>query len=155
MPSPNPRIQVAASPDLYAQIKTLAKGRNVTLSNMVQELCLAALKTEEIKAEYQHACDTYGEVPVQEDKRVRPEARPWAVSYEEVAGKGTELPSGFTTREMDAMVQAKRKGKLTQEQAAAAADVALTLPTSEEEQKEKDKRKKELLVSVLRELMEE
>ena len=83
MPSPNPRIQVAASPDLYAQIKTLAKGRNVTLSNMVQELCLAALKTEEIKAEYQHCCETYGEVPVQEDKRIRPESRPWVKTYTE------------------------------------------------------------------------
>ena len=154
MPSPNPRIQVAASPDLYAQIKTLAKGRNVTLSNMVQELCLHALKTDVIRAEYQHACDTYGEVPVQEDKRVRPEARPWVKSYEDVAGKGTTSPA-VTTQEMDAMVQAKRKGKLTQEQAAAAADVALTLPASEQEQEEKDKRKKELLLSVLRELMEE
>ena len=83
MPSPNPRIQVAASPDLYAQIKTLAKGRNVTLSNMVQELCLRALKTDEIRAEYQHACETYGEVPVQEDKRVRPESRPWVKKYTE------------------------------------------------------------------------
>ena len=107
MPSPNPRIQVAASPDLYAQIKTLAKGRNVTLSNMVQELCLHALQTDEIRAEYQHACDTY-EVPVQEDKRVRPEARPWAVSYEEVAGKGQSCPVD-STQEMDAMVQAKRR----------------------------------------------
>ena len=83
MPSPNPRIQVAASPDLYAQIKTLAKARNVTLSNMVQELCLHALKTDEIRAEYQHACETYGEVPVQEDKRVRPESRPWVKKYTE------------------------------------------------------------------------
>ena len=83
MPSPNPRIQVAASPDLYAQIKTLAKGRNVTLSNMVQELCTRALQTDEIRAEYQHCCETYGEVPVQEDKRIRPEARPWVKTYTE------------------------------------------------------------------------
>ena len=83
MPSPNPRIQVAASPDLYAQIKTLAKARNVTLSNMVQELCLYALKTDEIRAEYQHACETYGEVPIQEDKRIRPESRPWVKNYTE------------------------------------------------------------------------
>ena len=92
MPSPNPRIQVAASPDLYAQIKTLAKGRNVTLSNMVQELCLHALKTDVIRAEYQHACDTYGEVPVQEDKRVRPEVDPGSKAMRMWLA-GTTLPA--------------------------------------------------------------
>ena len=141
MPSPNPRIQVAASPDLYAQVKTLAKGRNVTLSNMVQELCLHALKTDEIRAEYQHACDTYGEVPVQEDKRVRPEARPWVKSYEDES-----KPSGISTKGMHELVMAKRQGRMTEEQKETAAEAV--------KGGDKDK-KKELLLSVLRELMEE
>ena len=83
MPSPNPRIQVCASPDLYARVKTLAKGRGITLSNMVQELCEVALSTEQVREEYEEACKTTGEVPVKEDKRQRPVARPWAVNYTE------------------------------------------------------------------------
>jgi len=78
MPSPNPRIQVAASPDLYAQLKTMAKGRGITLSYMVQELCAYALSVDEIKQEYQDICAMYGEVPVQGDKRKRPGVRPWS-----------------------------------------------------------------------------
>lgn len=83
MPSPNPRIQVCASPDLYARVKTMAKGRGITLSNMVQELCEVALATEEIRAEYEQHCKVSGEVPVQEDKRTKPVARPWSVDYTE------------------------------------------------------------------------
>lgn len=82
MPSPNPRIQVCTDPALHAAIKTLAKARNQTLSNVVQDLCREALQTEAIAAEYKEACDVYGEVPVQEDQRKRPQQQPHFKAYE-------------------------------------------------------------------------
>ena len=91
MPSPNPRIQVCASPDLYARVKTLAKGRGITLSNMVQELCKVAFTSPAIRSEYQQACETTGEVPVKEDLRQRPQARPWSVDYTEEDRKKADL----------------------------------------------------------------
>ncbi len=79
--SPNPRIQVCADPILYAQIKTLAKARNMTMSNVVQSLCADALQTDEIRAEYKEACETYGEVPAQPDQRKRNPGRAHFKSY--------------------------------------------------------------------------
>ncbi len=135
MPSPNPRIQVCATPDLYARVKTMAKGRGITLSNMAQELCEIALATAEVRAEYEHHCKESGEVPVKEDQRKRPQARPWSVDY-------SEEKHGISHRDMDALVQAKRQGRMTKEQEEKAAEGA------------RDK-KKELLVSVLKELLED
>ena len=83
MPSPNPRIQVCCEPELHAKVKTLAKGRNRTMSNVVQELVELAFTLDEIKKEYQEACQTYGEVPVQKDMRQRPKARPHSKFTEE------------------------------------------------------------------------
>ena len=87
MPSPNPRIQVCTDPALHAAIKTLAKARNQTLSNVVQDLCREALQTEATAAEYQEACRVYGEVPVQEDKRKRPQQQPHFKAYESTRPK--------------------------------------------------------------------
>ena len=87
MPSPNPRIQVCTDPALHAAIKTLAKARNQTLSNVVQDLCRDALQTEEIRAEYTEACQLYGEVPVQEDQRKRPQQQPHFKAYESTRPK--------------------------------------------------------------------
>ena len=154
MPSPNPRIQVCAEPAQYAQIKTLAKGRNMTMSAVVQELCALALSTDEIREEYEQAANTYGEVPVKKDNRSKPRQRPHYKSYEEVAGKGTMLPSGLTTTEMDVLVEAKRKGRLSDEQSLKAVDVALSMPANKDEEDEKQRKKKELLVSVLKEIMD-
>ena len=61
----------------------MAKGRGITLSNMVQELCEVAFTSPAIRAEYEQACKTTGEVPVKEDLRQRPQARPWSVDYTE------------------------------------------------------------------------
>lgn len=83
MPSPNPRIQVCAEPAQYAQIKTLAKGRNMTMSAVVQELCALALATDEIREEYEQAAETYGEVPVKKDNRQKPRQRPHYKAYTE------------------------------------------------------------------------
>ena len=145
MPSPNPRIQVCAEPAQYAQIKTLAKGRNMTMSAVVQELCALALATDEIREEYEQAAKTYGEVPVKKDNRLKPRQRPHYKSYEEVAEKGTPLPSGLTTLSMNELVMAKRQGRMTEKQ-----QETVTSALSEKQQQ-----KKALLVSVLKELMED
>lgn len=71
MPSPNPRIQVCTAPPLYAQLKTIAKGRNCTLSNVVQDLCRLALQTEEMRDEYTNTSNLYGSVPELPDNRER------------------------------------------------------------------------------------
>ena len=112
MPSPNPRIQVCTDPSLHAQIKTLAKARNKTLSNVVQDLCREALQTEATRAEYKEACELYGEVPVQEDKRKRPQQAPHFKVYADgespldqtVEGDTT----GLTTRQKMELVAKKR-----------------------------------------------
>jgi hypothetical protein len=97
MSSPNPRIQVCADPILYSQIKTLAKGRNQTLSTVVQALCNDALQTDEIRAEYQQACDIYGEVPVQPDNRKRSPGRPHFKTYAEGESPADQIAEGNTT----------------------------------------------------------
>lgn len=85
MPTPLPRIQVCAEPDLYARVKTLAKGRNLSLSHTVSELLELAFKQPTIKEELAKAAAMYGEVPVMEDKRTKPRQRPHFKAYETLA----------------------------------------------------------------------
>lgn len=72
MPSPLERIQVLCEPNLYAAIKTIAKGRNQSLSSTAADMLAELLLTPEYKEEYEATCKTYGEVPTKADKRVRP-----------------------------------------------------------------------------------
>ena len=145
MPSPNPRIQVCFEPTLYAKIKTLAKGRNQSPSYTVQELVSEILQTEEIAAEYKHSAEKYGEVPVKEDKRKRPRARPWSVSYEEVMKEDKEESDQLPVKALHELVMAKREGRMTKDQKEKTAAAT----------KQSRAEKKEMLKEVLRELLEE
>ena len=90
MPSPNPRIQVCLEPDVYALITTLAAGRNVTRSYLVQQLVIGALKDPDIEDELLKTVDRIGLAEELPDLRQKPHQRhhykPWdsyQVRYED------------------------------------------------------------------------
>ncbi len=84
MPTPLQRIQVLCEPNLYAAIKTIAKGRNKTLSATAAEMLNELLVTEEYKGEYLEAAEKFGAVPVIPDPRVRAKAQPFYVNYPKI-----------------------------------------------------------------------
>ena len=65
------------------------------MSAVVQELCAVALATDEIREEYEQAAETYGEVPVKKDNRLKPRQRPHYKRYEVEPGEGT--PNGLVS----------------------------------------------------------
>ena len=76
MPTPLQRIQVCTEPELYAIIKTLAKGRNLSASAMAAQLLELAVSTPALRQEYKETAEKYGEVPIAEDKRKKPRQQP-------------------------------------------------------------------------------
>ncbi len=65
------RIQVCADPDLAAEIKTLAKGRSLSVSAMAVELLKMAMKLSAVKEELEESSEKFGAVRPQEDPRIR------------------------------------------------------------------------------------
>ena len=57
---------------MYAAIKTIAKGRNMTLSATAADMLAELVNTPEYQQEYAEAAETYGAVPPEKDTRIRP-----------------------------------------------------------------------------------
>ena len=81
MPTPLHRIQVLTRPSLLAQIRTLARGRQRSLSFTCCELLEFALKQAEIKGELEQATKTYGAYATAPDPRTKV-AQPWTVEHQ-------------------------------------------------------------------------
>ena len=132
---------------------TLRRHNRRSVSAMCAELITEAIKLPKYRQQIEEALI---QVPAKEDPRqIIPQRQRRDYSEEAVIGKGMPMPSGLTANELDALVTAKREGKLTEEQNAAAVDQFKSKPTTKEEIEEKQRQKKELLVSVLKELMED
>ena len=83
---------MCCEPRLYAQVKTLAKGRNQTLSSVAQYLMEEALKLPHVWEQLEEAAIKYGAVPVQEDLRTKPKQRPhYKANPEDLVAAGNEL----------------------------------------------------------------
>lgn len=76
VPTKLKRIQVCTQPDLYADIETIAKARNKTLSFTAHELLEEILKYPHVQEELKKAAQMYGQVPAQEDPRTQPAHQP-------------------------------------------------------------------------------
>ncbi len=76
MPSALQRIQVCTPPELYAAIKTMARGRNLSNSAMAAELMQMALSLPEMRAEYAQHAEKFGEVRPIDDPRSTPLRQP-------------------------------------------------------------------------------
>lgn len=70
-------------PDLYAVITTLAIGRNVTRSFVVQQLLADALNLQSIQKEYMETVEKIGRVDDLPDNRKKPKQRHHHKDWEE------------------------------------------------------------------------
>lgn len=75
MPSPNPRVQVCMEPELYALITTLAAGRNVTRSWVIQQLLTDALSLPKREKELAETVERIGNFEELPDLREKPDQR--------------------------------------------------------------------------------
>ena len=76
MPSALQRVQVCCQPELFAALKTLARGRNLSNSAMASELMQMALSLPEMRAEYEKTAEKFGEVKPIPDPRTLPRQQP-------------------------------------------------------------------------------
>ena len=143
MPTGLDRIQVLCQPDTYAKVMTLVNVTGKTKSNLAHELIQHALKDEKYKALLAEADEAQTVAP-KEDPRT--ESRKGSFHRQPSAPKvkDMESSSGLTHGQMHDLVMAKRQGRMSQEQE----------EVTKEAMELKKQEKKELLVSVLKELMD-
>ena len=135
MPTANPRIQVCCEPGLYAQAKTLAKGRNQTLSSVAQYLMEEALKLPHVREQLEEAAAKYGAVPVKPDGRTKARQRPhYKANPEDLLAAGNEaIASGYSEEErakaMNVLgIKAKTDAQAQQEKWEAEKELGMDIP---------------------------
>ena len=145
MPTGLDRIQVLCQPDTFAKVMTLVNVTGKTKSNLAHELIQHALKDEKYKGLLAEA-DEAQTVQPKEDPRT--ESRKGSFHRQPSAPKASvkeeESKLGVSVGQMHDLVMAKRQGRMSKEQE----------EVTQEALEMKKQEKKELLMSVLKELMD-